>query len=107
MNGYSTTDYTTTGFYMKSRNEEAQNVTINCKASEGETGAIIKPFMPDERGKVILETELITSPTGTPNITYQIRLPRIDPHMSISSVNSENGEFYIQYFFLAERRFSN
>uniref|UniRef100_A0A1I7UBH7 CUB_2 domain-containing protein n=1 Tax=Caenorhabditis tropicalis TaxID=1561998 RepID=A0A1I7UBH7_9PELO len=111
---YTTTGYTTTGFYMKSRDQVPKNVTFFCVKDSrynGTTGAQFLGSLPDYNGTVIVKEEdskqsesIKIHPIGKMN---KWSTNSIGDTLSISSVKSEGGEFFVQYHIQQDQEISS
>lgn len=113
-NGYSTQNYQTTGFFMKSKEVVGHNVTINCLRDtrfNGTTGANIMGYMPTKYGKVTVQTNDNTfadSFTVTPvDGILGGSVDKIGKNMTISSVDTDGGEFFVQYYVVQGEQISS
>lgn len=113
-NGYSTQNYQTTGFFMKSKDVFGHNLTINCLRDtrfNGTTGANIIGYMPTKDGKVTVQTNDNTfsdSFTVTPvDGILGGSVDKIGKNMTISSVHSDGGEFFVQYYIVQGEQISS
>ncbi|EGT31084.1 hypothetical protein CAEBREN_12716 [Caenorhabditis brenneri] len=105
LNTYTTTGYTSTGFYMKSKDQVPKNVTVLCVRDtrfNGTTGANVVGSLPNPNGKVTVgendgdDNRSITVPPQ--KVINGWTTNHIGQNITINSVNSEGGEYFVQYF---------
>ncbi|EGT31127.1 hypothetical protein CAEBREN_07046 [Caenorhabditis brenneri] len=114
LNTYTTTGYTSTGFYMKSKDQVPKNVTVLCVRDtrfNGTTGANVVGSLPNPLGKVIVgendgdDNRSITVPPQ--RVINGWTTNHIGQNITIDAMNSEGGEYFVQYYVLQDQEISS
>ncbi|CAL2043491.1 unnamed protein product [Caenorhabditis brenneri] len=112
LDGYSTSGYHSTGFYMKSRIQNLKNVTVLCVRDtrfNGTTGSNVIGSLPNPAGRVTVSENDVTSNSDSTIPASQINgwsTKWIGQNLTISSKYSEGGEYFVQYFVIQDQQIS-
>ncbi|KAF1752537.1 hypothetical protein GCK72_019092 [Caenorhabditis remanei] len=109
-----TTGYTSTGLYMKSRTQTSSTFTVICVRDtrfNGTTGANIIGSLPVQNAKVTVQendgVQKVAMSATPANQIFGVSTDKIGQNLTISSDSSEGGEFFVQYYILQDQEISS